>query len=227
MTNKALAYDFVDTWLHRNHEVIQLIPEHEGLTDEDKSQLLQLLNTLQQHALDAGKYHQMASEQQAQMTDAVNKMALENMRNTYDTIIGIKSALSEVITDARRAYRYVLWMYTAAFVLGFVLIAVAIVFAALGKTILAIAFGAIGLIDLVVYFIYKPPLEIQNSRSNLIQLMLVLTNWFADMMNLNTYMSHHLADLSLADLGDISEKQNANTEKMVALIEKYGERHEK
>lgn len=139
------------------------------------------------------------------------------------TIMQIKDTLSEIIQDAKSAYKYVLWMYVLAFLLGIGLIIVAIVFAAMGKTILSIAFGAIGLIDIVSHFIFKPPLELQSSRSNLTQLIIVVTNWFSDLVNLNSYLSLKGANLTLEELKEISDKQNKNTEKMIKLIELYSE----
>ena len=54
--------------------------------------------------------------------------------------------------------------------------------------------------------------------------MIIITNWFADLMNLNTYMSNRNAIITLErDIDQISEKQNQNTAKTIDLIEKYSE----
>ncbi|MEY2918095.1 MAG: hypothetical protein RIS73_1809 [Bacteroidota bacterium] len=82
-----------------------------------------------------------------------------------------------------KAYNRVLLIYTTAFVVGLLLIATAIVFSAMGKTILAVAFGTIGLIDIVTYFIKMPANKIQESRSNISQLQVILLVWLNDLMN--------------------------------------------
>ena len=53
--------------------------------------------------------------------------------------------------------------------------------------------------------------------------MIIITNWFADLMNLNTYMSNRNAIITLEEIDQISEKQNQNTAKTIDLIEKYSE----
>lgn len=153
----------------------------------------------------------------------VMQLNLTNIENTYDTIMSIKTSLQDVIKDAKSAYKYVLYMYVAAFLLGIALMAVAIVFAARAETILAVAFGTIGLADLVTQFIYKLPLELQSSRSNLAQLMIAITNWFADLRNLNTYMANQGPSITLEEISILSEKQNANTAQILDLIERYSE----
>lgn len=104
------------------------------------------------------------------------------------------------------------------------LIIVAIVFAAQDKAILALAFGSIGLIDIVTNFIFKPPLELQTSRSNLAQLMILITNWFADLMNINNYLSiKEVSGMTMAEFEEMSNKQNDNTARMLDLIQIYCE----
>lgn len=221
MTNKSLAYDYLSVFLFNDANVDQLLKEEKQLDENDSAELKRVLAVLKEMSENARSYVHIANEENAKTMREVNTITLNNMRNTYDTIVSIKTSLQDVIKDAKTAYRYVLWMYILAFLIGLGLIITAVVFAVQGKTILSIAFGAIGLIDLVTYFIFKPPLEIQNSRSNLAQLMVILTNWFADLMNLNTYIKPGVT--TLEELERISEKQNSNTARMIELMEKYGE----
>lgn len=223
MTNKSVAYDYMSTCLLQNKNIAESLPGETNLNEEDKSELAQMLNLVKGLGEDRSALQSMMQQENLAMRGETNKMLMENMHNTFNTIISIKTSLQDVIKDAKTAYRYVLWMYILAFLIGLGLIVVAVVFAAQGKTILSIAFGTIGLIDLVTYFIFKPPLEIQNSRSNLAQLMVILTNWFADLMNLNTYMANKPGGVTLDELEKISEKQNSNTARMIELMEKYGE----
>ena len=114
-------------------------------------------------------------------------------------------------------------MYVVAFYLGIALIVTSIVFAAYDQMILRVAFGTIGLVDIVSHFIFKPPLELQNSRANLAQLMVILTNWSADVMNLNNYYAVAGQAITFEQVEKISDVQNHNTKKMLDLIEKYCE----
>ena len=66
-------------------------------------------------------------------------------------------------------------------------------------------------------------IEIQNSRSNLTQLMIIITNWFAELMNLNTYISTRGDKIELDEMMKVGKTLNNSTREMIELIEKYGE----
>lgn len=219
MENKSLAFDYIYSYLYENENVADDVPTEPNLSEKDRQELSALFDAMKQLIHKSRAYNELSGLYNQQAIE----LAMENSKNTMATIINIKNTLSDIINDAKVAYKYVLWMYLLAFVLGLGLIVVAIVFAAMGKTILAIAFGTIGLLDIVSHFIFKPPLELQSSRSNLTQLIIVVTNWFTDLVNLNSYINNRGGDLSLEEQIKISEKQNLTTEKMVKLIEKYSE----
>lgn len=237
MENKALAFDYLHEAIYNNVNVVDDLPLQPELTPEEKEELrgmLEVIRNLTKNSLDLQTMQQPDASELAKLN--LRKQAIEventekaaqalrnNMENTFQTMMGLKSSIQDVINDAKGAYKYVLWMYVVSFYLGIVLILAALFFAAQGKTILTVAFGTIGLADIIGHFIFKPPLELQSSRSNLAQLMVVLTNWFADIMNLNSYLSMKGSQVTLEDVEKISEKQNANTEHMLALIEKYCE----
>lgn len=223
MTNKSVAYDYMSLCLLKNMNIADSLKDETALDDADKTELTTMLNMMKGLGEDRVALQSMTMEENQLMRGETNKMLMENMHNTFNTIISIKTSLQDVIKDAKTAYRYVLWMYILAFLIGLGLIVVSVVFAAQGKMILSVAFGAIGLIDLVTYFIFKPPLEIQNSRSNLAQLMIIITNWFSDLMNLNTYMANKPGGVSWSEMEKISQRQMVNTSNMIELIEKYGE----
>lgn len=219
MKNKDLAYNYIHEFLFRDENVSVKLDADQSVEPDDKAELNRLLAVLGEMSVNARKFNSLNIEYFGKS----NTLLLNNLENTMQTIMSIKSSLQEVIRDAKTAYKFVLWMYVLAFMLGIGLIVVAVVFAAQGKMILSIAFGAIGLIDIVSHFIFKPPLELQSSRANLTQLMIVVTNWFSDLMNLNTFISTRGDQLTMSELYDISDKQNANTAKMIDLIERYSE----
>lgn len=233
MKNKELAFEYLRDALMVNPDIGMALPNEKRLEDADKDELSKLLLLIAQTTGAFNLVNSLTPEdlkvrQQKNMEtlDKNNEILIRNTENTYDTIMKLKDSLTEVMKNAQRAYSYVLWMYIVAFVLGIALIVMATIFAIEGKTILAAAFGTVGLIDLVTYFVKKPPLEIQNSRSNLAQLIIIQTNWFVDLMNLNAFMAQKMNSLNLDELGAISDKQNENTAKMIALIEKYSERQD-
>lgn len=219
MENKELAYQYVEEYLFRNAKIGEVAGDDPLLSVEDKMELKNVLDSLAQLTSNAQNF---LLQQQEEIIHQ-KKMNSANMENTNQTIMSMKSSLQDVIRDAKTAYKFVLWMYVMAFFLGIALIVVAVVFAVQGKMILSIAFGSIGLIDIVTHFIFKPPLELQSSRSNLTQLMIVVTNWFADLMNLNTFMAQKGPDITLDEINQISDKLNANTAKSLDLIERYSE----
>lgn len=223
MNNKALGFDYIYEFLFTDSQIGNHIAADDRFDDDDKNQMQQIMSILSTMNLNSHNYNTLSLQEREKAMTRGTELNLSNMENTYETIMSIKSSLQDVIKDAKSAYKFVLWMYVAAFLLGIALIVVAIVFAAQGETILAVAFGTIGLADLVTQFIYKPPLELQSSRSNLAQLMIAITNWFADLMNLNTYMGYKGANISLKEISELSERQYANTAQILDLIERYSE----
>ncbi|GMQ28971.1 hypothetical protein [Algoriphagus confluentis] len=230
MENKALAFDYLKNLMLVNEEADKLASEDPNLSQEDKETLLPLMTLIKEVSAKARETDYLKSENGKKLNEEQVKAQIRgfelntrNMENTYDTIMSIKSSLQMVVKDATRAYNYIMAMYITAFILGIGLIVTSIYFAAHDKTILAIAFGSVGFLDLVTTFFFKPPLEIQNSRSNLSQLMIIITNWFAELMNTNTYIGQRGADITWQEMKDISDSLNESTKKMVSLIEEYSE----
>ncbi len=219
MENKSLAFDYMQKALFENMNIGDTLDNETKLNQDDKKELKSILDSIKGLGTQAMQNRAPQDNYLKVQFDAMNRSVL----NTYDTIISLKESLQDVIKDAKSAYQYVLLMYLFAFYLGVALIVTSIIFAAQDKVFFSMAFGAIGLIDIVTHFIYKPPLDLQSSRANLAQLMVILTNWFSDVMNLNTFMAQQGQNLSLDQLKELSDKQNANTEKMLGLIEKYCE----
>jgi len=230
MKNKALAFDYIQELLYQNPDADLAAEKDPQLEEDDRKELGDILGTIRLQFDKAEAYKQSTDEQmqelervQLETTKKAFQYNTQNIENTYQTIMSIKTSLQNVVKDASRAYNYIMIMYITVFVLGVGLIVTSIVFAAQDKTILAIAFGAVGFIDLVTTFFFKPPLEIQNSRSNLTQLMIIITNWFAELMNLNTYISTRGDKIELDEMMKVGKTLNNSTREMIELIEKYGE----
>ena len=221
MQNKSLAFDLLSEAFQNPNPHINFSehPITSSLIPEDKAELTLMLNKVQH-----GK--QLYIQSQAGFMDIQKEQTtlfMNNFKNTMDSMIALKDSLKEAMTQAKKGYTYVMLMYVVVFYAGISLIITAVVFAAYGKTILAIAFGAIGLVDLVTYMLYKPPLDLQTSRSNFVQLSAALISWFTDVMNLNTYLSMKQQSLSFGDLNQVIDKQTQSTKNLMELIEKYSE----
>lgn len=219
MENKSLAFDYMQKALFENMNIGDTLDNETKLNPDDKNELKTILDSIKGLGTQAMQNNAPQENYLKVQLDAMNRSVL----NTYDTMDSLKESLQDVIKDAKSAYQYVLLMYLFAFYLGVALIVTSIIFAAQDKVFFSMAFGAIGLIDIVTHFIYKPPLDLQSSRANLAQLMVILTNWFSDVMNLNTFMGEQGKKLTLDQLKELSDKQNVNTEKMLGLIERYCE----
>lgn len=239
MINKEVAFNYITEFLYQDVEIERKAALDETLTVSDREELVKILadlkvlynkaiqfnsNTQNQNTLtEQGELQKVIAFEQQKAYQNINNLNVTNVSNTIETMVSLKTSLQQVINDAKKAYNYVLWMYNLSFYLGLALIVVSVVFAAMDKTILAIAFGAIGLVDIVTHFMQKPPLELQSSRSNLAQLTVLITHWFSDLMNLNSYMANRGANISIQEINALSEKQNANTALVLELIEKYCE----
>ncbi|MBI5372100.1 MAG: hypothetical protein HZA79_08750 [Sphingobacteriales bacterium] len=210
MKNKDLAFDvLLKTLVNPDDTTVNTMAA--SLSAEDIAELNNVLPAVRQQAMQINAFQKQV------------ELANSNMGNTYQTLINLKQSLDEAMGQARKGYAYVMWMYVIVFYLGIALIITAVVFAALDKTILAIAFGTIGLVDIVTYLLVKPPLELQASRSNYAQLTAALISWFTDLMNLNTYLTTLPAGTSFDKVAEVSKKQMENTRELMDLIETYSE----
>ncbi len=219
MENKTLAFEYIQKSLFENVNIGEELIQETALSPSDKKELKFMLDSIK----DLSSRAIQNQPQNAELFKTTVELGKRNLQNSIDTMISLKDSIQDVIKDAKSTYQYVLLMYLFAFYLGVALIVTSIIFAAQDKVFFSLAFGTIGLIDIVTHFIYKPPLDLQSSRANLAQLMVILTNWFADTMNLNSFMAQQGEHLSMDQLNALSDKQNQNTEKMLGLIEKYCE----
>lgn len=234
MENKSIAYDYLSNFILVNKNADFIAASDTRLSNSDRDELESIMSAIKGLALKAQDADLLYSEQGQKFRDEQLKFQTEsfdflsrNTENTIETIMGVKSALQDVVKGATKAYNYIMAMYIATFVLGIGLIVVSIIFAYQDKALLAIAFGGIGFMELITTFFFKPPTEIQNSRSNLSQLMIIIMNRFAELMNLNGYISAKGGNITLAELKDISNTLDESTKKMVSLIEDFSEIREK
>ena len=137
----------------------------------------------------------------------------------------LKESLIKNTTGTVKAFTKVINMYTAAFIIGILLIVTGVVFGAMGKTVLSIAFGTLGVIDIVTHFIKMPANKIQESRSNLSQLQVVLLVWLKEFVNNDALCGKLLngPTPSLQQYELLSKISIGNTARLLKLIEEWAE----
>ncbi len=166
---------------------------------------------------------QQQSELGKKIVDLQSQRAIEQERiNTVilsaaeDMVAGIKSTLRQVDS----AYRVTSRMYVASFLLGIALIIVAGVVGIAGKGgFLTSLFGALGLLDILGFFLLKPQEKLQASRSSLAQVQAALYNWYVESINLRaTYQADEKTRMSWLE---VSKANMANTEQTLDMLQRY------
>ena len=145
---------------------------------------------------------------------------IEQLRTTSKLLIGFKEGLLDSVNQIKSGFRGVMVMYNVAFYTGIFLIIASIVYAFISNnSLISIAFAGIGMVDIIIYFILKPPLDLQKSRANLAQLESAYFNWLIDLSNWNTAVS--APDIAYERYKEISAILLNNTEKTLKIIEDY------
>lgn len=145
----------------------------------------------------------------------------ESSEETFELVKKMKNSLNDTLESSRSSQSITTWMYVISFCLGLVLIVAAVVFAAMGRPILAIAFGAFGMVDIVAHFIADPPARLQESRSNYVQLIGLTLAWFKETINNDSCIasSSILTKEALDNYNSLSESYVTNTGKFFNMME--------
>ncbi|HEX9090710.1 MAG TPA: hypothetical protein VF831_04440 [Anaerolineales bacterium] len=148
--------------------------------------------------------------------------------SSVKAIEAFRKGLCETIAQIENGFHLTSIMYNVAFYLGVGLIVFSMIYAVATKgSLLSLAFGGFGILDIIMFFITKPPQDLQSSRADLAQLQLAYYNWFLDNYGWNWYVGS-LWDWGRDDfIRDRMKEASAillsNTDKTMALIEKYCE----
>ncbi len=200
-----------------------------GLTEQQAQMILEISTANNEAAQKIDFYtkdsNKSINDQNLQFTLQRNKSLQKSGEDTMLLVDRLKKSLIDNATGTLSAYNRVITIYTIAFLIGVALIITAIVFGALGETILAISFGAIGLIDIITYFVKLPANKIQESRSNLSQLQVVLLVWLKELINNDALCARILntENPSIAAYKELSEISINNTSSLLKLIEDMAE----
>lgn len=160
----------------------------------------------------------------ARQAQQLQEFIQHQLKTTSETADSFKTGLRKTIEQIDSGFRSTMLMYKVAFYLGVVLIIVAIYTAVVdGISFLSLAFGGVGVLDLLSFFITKPPQKLQTSRADLAQLQAAFFNWFVDIYNWNSYLSHltNTNQVEFSKFKEVSDILLANTDKTMSLIEQY------
>jgi hypothetical protein len=202
---------------------------NKGFSEDQTAMILNIVSshssTVEQLNFYASEANKQVIEQNIKLTLERNKALEKSGQDTMVLVDKLKRSLIENATGTLTAFNRVIIIYTIAFAIGVLLIITAIIFGAMGKTILAVSFGAIGLIDIVTYFVKLPADKIQESRSNLSQLQVVLLVWMKELINNDALCAKilNVENPSIAAYKELSEISINNTSSLLKLIEDMAE----
>jgi hypothetical protein len=139
---------------------------------------------------------------------------------------GFQAGLLGVVRQIDMGYQITMWMYTAAFALGMLMMLAALVGAFIrpGNTNLYLA--GLGAADVITFLIFKPAQDLQASRGNLAQLQAAFFAWINDVHNWNRYLDSLEKESGknappFDKAKEVSEIMVHNTERMVRLVGEY------
>ena len=135
---------------------------------------------------DSTKEKILAINNQIDLDTLINKELLERHKSGVETFIVIKElkkTLISTLKESKSSQFIIKLMYVSTFLLGLILIGIAVYFGIKGQEILSLAFGSFGMLSIVTFLIKDPPLKIQDSRSNYAQLTSGVLGWFSDLIN--------------------------------------------
>ena len=190
------------------NKILPQILSHQGLVDE----INRLRSQISGDINPAPASESFKKEQE--------KYMVEQLHTTGKLIIGFKEGLLDSGNQIKSGFRGVMVMYNVAFYVGILMIVASIAYAFISnKALISVAFAGIGMIDIIIYFILKPPLDLQKSRANLAQLQSAYFNWLIDLSNWNTAVS--APEIAYERYKEISAILLNNTEKTLKIIEDY------
>jgi hypothetical protein len=144
----------------------------------------------------------------------------------------LQQGLVGIIKQIAQSYWYVTWMSNITFILGVVLILLsAISSLVLQEDTASYLMGAMGLAGVIGPLVFRPSLDLQNSRANLAQLQAVFINWINGVHNWNRYWelvmnqnrSSNQPPPPLEEVSRISNTLVNSARQMMELIEQYCE----
>lgn len=152
------------------------------------------------------------------------KFITGQLETTAETANAFKKGLQQTIAQVDKGFKSTMLMFQAAFYLGIALVVAAMIYGMCGgRPLISTVFGGVGSLELLVFFLTKPPLYLQASRSNLAQLQAAYFNWFLDISNWNSLLGAlaNQGPLQFDQVREISEAVFRSTDQTMSLISQY------
>jgi hypothetical protein len=201
----------------------------------DESALIQRLRTnVEQTLLDEGFQDENLRIELARVVNllfvgaaqqnSAAQLLTKSLEDTLAVASQMKNSLRNTVDQIDDAFRSTMIMYQVSFYLGVALVIASVVAAALTKqTLLPVVFGAMGVADVMTFFLAKPQEKLQSSRASLAQLQAALFTWFSDAVNQNGYLMSlsQQGKLDEATMARLSKTLMLHTEQTLAMLQKY------
>jgi hypothetical protein len=153
----------------------------------------------------------------------VKDLENENKR-AQDLKKELEDTLKDELKDIKRVYDRVINMYTIAFIIGVILIGVAVISAFLPPPYqnfnLTALFAGLGAADIVSSLIFRPAKDLQSGIISSVQLIATFLTWISDFQSLNNYLKYS-PDKSLNAYKNISELKINNLRNIVSMINTF------
>ncbi len=189
MENNKLIFDLHSVLTDpNNHPNPEYFKQYQ-LTPESIIKIKEINDVIAQQAVMLQNFQSPVGKKQLEIQLQQLEKVAESGSQSFDVIKKLKDSLNDTLVSSKKSQGITTGMYIASFILGLVLIVVAIYFAFMDKPILAIAFGTFGMLDIVAHFIADPPARLQESRSNYVQLIGLTLAWFKETLNNDAYIA--------------------------------------
>lgn len=117
----------------------------------------------------------------------------------------LRQKLLTVIDEIDKGFRRSMLMYTVTFFFGIAIILFSIVSTVVyGQNTFNLIFGALGVLDIVAFLVFKPTEDLQRSRGNLAQLISAFLAWYSGITAWG-YMNKKILDADNMDMSLLQE----------------------
>lgn len=162
------------------------------------------------------------------LSEKFSKILVKDLENENRRAQLLKRELEETVRDElkdiKRVYDRVINMYTIAFIIGVIMIGVAIVSAFLPpphqNLNLTALFAALGAGNIVSSLIFKPAKDLQSGIISSVQLITTFLTWISDFQSLNNYLKYS-PDKSINTYENISKLKMNNLKDIILAINTF------
>lgn len=148
------------------------------------------------------------SDDQKKRLNEINDKLLDEMSHSITLLDRLKKNIENVSNDISVSFGDTRIMYWSIFLLGVVLVIIAVPIALYtNKELFSLLFGSAGVIDILAFFLKDPPQQLQKSRTNLSKLQAAYYLWLLDTYNWSAvlYSQSGTGDLDVKAMKEASD----------------------